>query len=132
MLTPSGQQEWISAAGCGEPQAEHQSWGLAFGGSRQQKSQNAMRYLSAACFLGIVAFADASPAAAQQNCACFCRVQGEGGGGCACGRVDVHAHFLPEVYAQALAQAGLTTLDGGFPVPKWSAGAAIDRLLRSR
>jgi hypothetical protein len=41
-----------------------------------------MRYLSAVCFLAIVAFADASPAAAQQNCACFCRVQGEGGGGC--------------------------------------------------
>ena len=38
-----------------------------------------MRYLSAVCFLAIVAFADASPAAAQQNCACFCRVQGEGG-----------------------------------------------------
>jgi len=52
------------------------------GGSRQQKGQNAMRYLSAVCFLAIVAFADASPAAAQQNCACFCRVQGEGGGGC--------------------------------------------------
>jgi hypothetical protein len=34
-----------------------------------------MRYLSAVCFLAIVAFADASPAAAQQNCACFCRVQ---------------------------------------------------------
>jgi hypothetical protein len=31
-----------------------------------------MRYLSAVCFLAIVAFADASPAAAQQNCACFC------------------------------------------------------------
>jgi hypothetical protein len=30
-----------------------------------------MRYLSAVCFLAIVAFADASPAAAQQNCACF-------------------------------------------------------------
>jgi hypothetical protein len=41
-----------------------------------------MRYLSAACFLAIAAFADASPAAAQQSCACFCRVQGEGGGGC--------------------------------------------------
>src|SRR6187200_3119180 len=41
-----------------------------------------MRYLSVVCFLAIVAFADASPAAAQQNCACFCRVQGEGGGGC--------------------------------------------------
>ena len=51
--------------------------------------------------------------------------EGEGGGGCACGRIDVHAHFLPEVYAQALARAGVTSLDGGFPVPKWSAEAAI-------
>src|SRR5262245_64379835 len=41
-----------------------------------------MRYLLAVCFLAIVAFADASPAAAQQACVCFCRVQGEGGGGC--------------------------------------------------
>ncbi len=41
-----------------------------------------MRYLSAVCFFAIVAFADASPAEAQQNCACFCRVQGESGGGC--------------------------------------------------
>src|ERR1700755_2810273 len=50
---------------------------------------------------------------------------GESGEGCACGRIDVHAHFLPEVYARALARAGLTTLDGGFPVPNWSADAAI-------
>src|ERR1700729_2304020 len=48
------------------------------------------------------------------------------GGGCPCGRVDVHAHFLPDVYARALAGAGLTTLDGGFPIPKWSAAAALD------
>jgi len=52
--------------------------------------------------------------------------KGEGVGGCSCGRIDVHAHFLPEVYAQALTRAGLTTLDGGFPVPKWSAAAAIE------
>jgi len=46
-------------------------------------------------------------------------------GGCACGRIDVHAHFLPDVYARALDSAGLKTLDGGFPVPKWSPEAAI-------
>ena len=40
---------------------------------------------------------------------------------CDCGRIDVHAHFLPEVYAEALSRAGLRTLDGGFPVPAWSA-----------
>ena len=56
--------------------------------------------------------------------------KGDGGGGCACGRIDVHAHFLPDVYAQALASAGLTTLDGGFPVPKWSAAAAIEMMDR--
>jgi predicted TIM-barrel fold metal-dependent hydrolase len=52
------------------------------------------------------------------------------GGGCVCGRVDVHAHFLPEVYAKALARAGLTTLDGGFPIPQWSAAAAVDMMDR--
>jgi predicted TIM-barrel fold metal-dependent hydrolase len=51
-------------------------------------------------------------------------------GGCVCGRIDVHAHFLPEVYAHALARAGLTTLDGGFPVPQWSAAAAIEMMDR--
>ncbi|HLY79037.1 MAG TPA: amidohydrolase family protein [Caulobacteraceae bacterium] len=56
--------------------------------------------------------------------------EGDGNGRCACGRVDVHAHFLPDVYAQALAGAGLTTLDGGFPVPKWSAEAALETMDR--
>lgn len=56
--------------------------------------------------------------------------EGDSGGGCACGRIDVHAHFLPDVYAEALARAGLTTLDGGFPVPKWSAAAAIEMMDR--
>jgi predicted TIM-barrel fold metal-dependent hydrolase len=55
---------------------------------------------------------------------------GEGGKGCGCGRIDVHAHFLPETYARALARAGLSTLDGGFPVPKWSAAAALEMMDR--
>jgi hypothetical protein len=54
----------------------------------------------------------------------------EGGEGCVCGRIDVHAHFLPEVYLQALDRAGLKTLDGGFPVPRWSAAAAIEMMDR--
>jgi len=58
--------------------------------------------------------------------------EGDDGGGCACGRIDVHAHFLPEVYLRALAAAGLTTLDGGFPVPKWSAAAAIEMMDRQQ
>src|SRR5262245_38719862 len=50
--------------------------------SRQWRA-NVMRYLSAVCFLAIVAVAEGTPATAQQqSCACFCRVQGEGGGGC--------------------------------------------------
>jgi hypothetical protein len=51
--------------------------------SAVKRRANAMRYLLVGCFLSIAAaFADAAPAAAQQNCACFCRVQGESGGGC--------------------------------------------------
>src|SRR6185369_17477581 len=50
--------------------------------------------------------------------------------GCACGRIDVHQHFLPGVYVEALAKAGLKTLDGGMPVPAWSAGAAIEMMDR--
>jgi predicted TIM-barrel fold metal-dependent hydrolase len=52
------------------------------------------------------------------------------GGGCACGRIDVHQHFLPKVYAQALHEAGLTTVDGGMPVPAWSAEGAIEMMDR--
>jgi len=44
---------------------------------------------------------------------------------CSCGLVDAHSHFLPPVYAQALADAGLVTLDGGFPVPQWSEEKAL-------
>lgn len=40
---------------------------------------------------------------------------------CGCGRVDVHAHYLPEPYRKALSDAGLTRVDGGVPIPSWSA-----------
>lgn len=53
-----------------------------------------------------------------------------GSTGCACGRIDVHAHFLPECYTHALAKAGLKTLDGGFPIPAWSADAALEMMKR--
>jgi predicted TIM-barrel fold metal-dependent hydrolase len=49
---------------------------------------------------------------------------------CSCGRIDVHAHFLPDCYTHALKKAGLTTLDGGFPVPAWSAEAALEMMDR--
>ena len=39
--------------------------------------------------------------------------------------IDVHAHFLPPVYLEALRGAGLKTLDGGIPVPDWSPGRAL-------
>lgn len=50
---------------------------------------------------------------------------------CACGRIDVHAHFLPDFYTEALAKHGLTTVDGGMPLPKWNTALALatmDRL----
>ena len=49
---------------------------------------------------------------------------------CTCGIVDAHSHFLPPVYAQALADAGLVTLDGGFPVPQWSEEKALEHMDR--
>lgn len=51
-------------------------------------------------------------------------------GGCACGLVDVHTHYLPPLYAQALADAGLVKLDGGFPVPKWSEQAVLEHMAK--
>lgn len=39
--------------------------------------------------------------------------------------IDVHAHFLPPVYLEALREAGLRTLDGGIPVPDWSEARAL-------
>jgi 6-methylsalicylate decarboxylase len=49
---------------------------------------------------------------------------------CSCGRIDVHAHFLPDCYLHALRKAGLKTLDGGFPIPAWSAEAALEMMGR--
>jgi 6-methylsalicylate decarboxylase len=36
------------------------------------------------------------------------------------GWVDVHAHYLPPVYYDALRDAGVTELDGGIPIPRWN------------
>ena len=46
------------------------------------------------------------------------------------GRIDVHAHFLPACYAHALDDAGLKTVDGGFPIPRWSLSAALETMDR--
>jgi 6-methylsalicylate decarboxylase len=56
--------------------------------------------------------------------------EGDDSGGCACGRIDVHAHFLPDAYRDALRRAGLTSLDGGFPIPAWSEAAALEMMDR--
>lgn len=39
--------------------------------------------------------------------------------------LDVHAHFLPPVYQEALKSAGLRSVDGGMPVPEWSPERAL-------
>lgn len=41
------------------------------------------------------------------------------------GAIDVHAHFLPPVYSEALKAAGLVTVDGGMPVPHWTPDRAL-------
>ncbi len=45
-------------------------------------------------------------------------------------RVDVHAHFLPEVYRRALAEAGIDRPDGIKAVPTWSEQLALDTMDR--
>jgi len=47
------------------------------------------------------------------------------------GKLDVHAHYLPETYRQALERSGHTQPDGMPAIPAWSAGehvALMDRL----
>ncbi|HEY2070352.1 MAG TPA: amidohydrolase family protein [Rhizomicrobium sp.] len=51
---------------------------------------------------------------------------------CSCGRIDVHAHFLPDCYVHALQKVGLKTLDGGFPIPAWSGAAALEMMERQK
>jgi len=45
---------------------------------------------------------------------------------CTCGLIDVHAHCLPPAYRRALSDAGFTSLDGGYPIPSWSAEKALE------
>jgi predicted TIM-barrel fold metal-dependent hydrolase len=40
-------------------------------------------------------------------------------------RIDVHAHYFPPAYRQALERAGMADA-GGIPIPPWSAESAID------
>ncbi len=41
------------------------------------------------------------------------------------GRVDVHAHFIPDLYRDALIEAGHGRPDGMPAIPSWSAGEAL-------
>lgn len=41
-------------------------------------------------------------------------------------RIDIHAHFLPDFYREALIAAGLSTPDGIKAIPPWSAEEALD------
>lgn len=46
-------------------------------------------------------------------------------------RVDVHAHYLPGPYHQALMDAGFGLTDGGMPVPVWNELAHLSRMEQS-
>jgi predicted TIM-barrel fold metal-dependent hydrolase len=44
---------------------------------------------------------------------------------CGHGRTDIHAHYLPAPYKMAIKQAGLSSFDGGMPIPDWSVEAHL-------
>jgi len=47
------------------------------------------------------------------------------------GKIDIHAHYVPDFYRDALQHAGHTEPDGFPEIPAWSAAehvAAMDRL----
>jgi 6-methylsalicylate decarboxylase len=45
-------------------------------------------------------------------------------------RIDVHAHFLPDFYHDALVETGETSPDGFPEIPKWSEEAALNMMDR--
>jgi predicted TIM-barrel fold metal-dependent hydrolase len=57
---------------------------------------------------------------------------GDGAGRGGCGRIDTHAHYIPASYRAALADAGVATVDGGIPLPPWSAGDHVAMMDRHR
>src|SRR5579862_6106958 len=46
-------------------------------------------------------------------------------------RIDVHAHFLPEVYRSALAAGGHSRPSGMPGIPKWNVGQHIEMMDRN-
>lgn len=47
------------------------------------------------------------------------------------GRIDAHAHFVPRFYREAVAAAGIGRVDGGAPVPDWSAERHVEIMDRT-
>src|SRR5271163_3431083 len=45
-------------------------------------------------------------------------------------RIDVHAHFLPSFYRDALVEAGLSKPDGMPAIPQWSEELALSTMDR--
>ncbi len=46
------------------------------------------------------------------------------------GWIDVHAHYLPPIYYDALQDAGVTDLDGGIPIPRWNIEDSLNMMDR--
>lgn len=99
---------------------------------RSPQRRRALGRLSAPLFTGLAALGGAGPVLAQATAASTPASASATASAtaprCACGLIDAHSHFLPPVYAQALADAGLIVLDGGFPVPAWSEQRALDHM----
>lgn len=48
------------------------------------------------------------------------------------GLIDVHAHCLPPAYREAAQRLGLTSFDGGMPIPGWNPATALDFMDRNQ
>lgn len=44
--------------------------------------------------------------------------------------IDVHAHFFPASYLEALSRAGVKTFDGGVPIPAWDVASTLSDMNR--
>jgi hypothetical protein len=92
-----------------------------------QSRRSTLGYLASSVALGM---AGAVAGCATANGSTAAAGAGTVAGRCTCGLVDAHSHYLPPSYAHALADEGLVTLDGGFPVPQWSEEKALAHMDR--